>query len=205
MTQPEINEQEKVPPGQKYIKSFIYYAALGVPQVDLNRYRLTISGNVKKNLSFTYQELTSWKQVTVAKDFHCVTSWSIKGTVWEGVPMSELFNLAGALTDTRWVMFKSLDGYTTPVPFEDASSPQAIVALKLNGKPLEIEMGFPARPFIPHLYGWKSAKWLTEIELLKEYVDGYWEERGYNERGNVWEEERFKSWGRHLRRSVIGR
>lgn len=204
MVQPQI-EEEKVPPGQKYIRNFIYYAALGVPEVNISSYRLNVTGNVRRSISLTYEELLKLSTKRVERDFHCVTSWSIKGTVWEGVPMSELFSLAGVLEGTEWVMFVSLDGYTTPVPYEDASHPEAIVALKLNGKELPLEMGYPARPFIPHLYGWKSAKWLTEIQLLKEYKDGYWEERGYHERGNVWEEERFKSWGRHLRRTPIGR
>lgn len=204
VSQPDTIE-EQIPHGQRYIRNFIYYAALGMPQVNLNSYKFQVTGNVKNRLSFTYQELLNLKHTKVAKDFHCVTSWSIKGTMWEGIPMSYLFELAGALPDTKWVMFKSLDGYTTPVPFEDACDPQGIIATKLNGRPLEPEMGFPARPFIPHLYGWKSAKWLTEVELLTQYKDGYWEERGYNERGNVWNEERFKSWGKHLRRTVIGR
>ncbi|MEM0117168.1 MAG: sulfite oxidase-like oxidoreductase [Conexivisphaerales archaeon] len=196
-------QQSDIPPGQKYIKSFIYYACLGLPEVNLATYRLSITGNVKNPVSLSYPELQKLATKRVERDFHCVTSWSIKGTVWEGIPMKELFDMAGVLADTTWVMFVSLDGYTTPVPFEDATDPEAIVALRLNGKELPIEMGFPARPFIPHLYGWKSAKWLTEIQLLKEYRDGYWEERGYHERGNVWEEERFKQWGRHLKRSPL--
>ncbi len=100
-------------------------------------------------------------------------------------------------------MFKSLDGYDTPVPIEDGTVEDAVVALTLNGKPISLEMGYPARPFMPHIYFWKSAKWLTEMTLLDDYRDGYWEARGYHERGNIWEEERFKSWGRHERHSVI--
>jgi DMSO/TMAO reductase YedYZ molybdopterin-dependent catalytic subunit len=196
-------EQGKIPPGQKYIKNFIYYACLGVPDVDLSSYRLSVTGNVKSALSLSYPELQKLATKQVERDFHCVTSWSIKGTVWEGIPMKELFDKAGVLEGTSWVMFVSLDGYTTPVPYEDATDPESIVAIRLNGKELSIEMGFPARPFIPHLYGWKSAKWLTEIQLLKEYKDGYWEERGYHERGNIWEEERFKQWGRHLKRTPL--
>ena len=77
----------------------------------------------------------------------------------------------------------------------------SIVALKMNGKPLSPEQGFPARPFMPHLYGWKSAKWLTKIEFIPDYRDGYWEAYGYHERGDVYEEERFKSSGDHKAKS----
>jgi DMSO/TMAO reductase YedYZ molybdopterin-dependent catalytic subunit len=89
-------------------------------------------------------------------------------------------------------MFHCADGYTAPVPLEDAMVEDSLIALKMNGKPLAIEQGFPARPFIPHLYGWKSAKWVTIIEFLHEYEDGYWESHGYHQRGNVSNEERFR-------------
>jgi DMSO/TMAO reductase YedYZ molybdopterin-dependent catalytic subunit len=201
----EEKRPQPVPPGQKYIKSFIYYAALGVPEVNIEAYRLRVTGNVKTPRSFTYNELEQMTQIVVDRDFHCVTSWSVAGTRWEGPALKDVVSSSDPLQDTEWVMFRCLDGYTTPIPYEDAVKEESVLALRLNGKKLSLEMGYPVRPFVPHLYGWKSAKWLTEITLLKEYEDGYWEERGYNERGNIWEEERFKSWGKHLRRTVIGR
>lgn len=91
------------------------------------------------------------------------------------------------------------------MPLEDAMVEDSIIAYRMNSKPIPIQQGFPVRPFIPQLYGWKSAKWLTEIEFLSEYQDGYWENFGYHERGNVWEEERFKSEaGKHQRRHGLG-
>ena len=89
-------------------------------------------------------------------------------------------------------MFHCADGYTTLVPLEDAMTEDSMIALKMNGKPLPVEQGFPARPFIPHLYAWKSAKLLTKIEFMGKYEDGYWEAREYHERGNVLDEERIK-------------
>ena len=100
-------------------------------------------------------------------------------------------------------MFHCVDGYTAPAPLEDALVEDAIVAYKINGKYLSVEQGFPARPFIPHLYGWKSAKWLNRIEFIRDYVDGYWEAYGYHERGNVWLEERFKEGGKHVKRTTV--
>ncbi len=131
----------------------------------------------------------------------CVTSWSIERPLWEGVPIKYLADAAKVKQEAKWVMFHCADGYTAPIPVEDALRPDSIVALKMNGKPLSAEQGFPARPFMPHLYGWKSAKWLTKIEFIPEYVDGYWESFGYHERANVDEEERFKRSSDHKAKS----
>jgi DMSO/TMAO reductase YedYZ molybdopterin-dependent catalytic subunit len=122
----------------------------------------------------------------------CVTKWTIEKPLWEGVPIKLVADMAKVKPEATWVMYRCYEGYTAPVPVEDALREDSIVALRLNGKPLLPEQGFPARPFMPDLYGWKSAKWLTEIEFIPKYVDGYWEMYGYHERGNVWEEERFK-------------
>ena len=135
----------------------------------------------------------------------CVTTWSIKDVVWEGVAFRELAKLTGIKPEARWVMFHCADGYTAPVPLEDAMVEDSLIAFRMNGKPIPMQQGFPARPFIPHLYGWKSAKWLTQIEFLSEYQDGYWEAYSYHERGNIWNEERFKSQeGKHVRRRGLG-
>jgi DMSO/TMAO reductase YedYZ molybdopterin-dependent catalytic subunit len=138
----------------------------------------------------------------------CVTSWSIEKPLWEGVPIKYLADAAGVKPEASWVMFHCYDGYTAPIPVEDALMEDSIVALKMNGRPLSAEQGFPARPFMPHLYGWKSAKWLGKIEFIPEYVDGYWEGYGYHERGDVNEEERFKGakgqGGKHFARRAFG-
>jgi len=135
----------------------------------------------------------------------CVTKWSIENVEWEGVPIAGLAERAGVSPEAKWVMFHCVDGYTAPIPVEDALNEDAIVAFKINGKPLSREQGFPARPFMPHLYGWKSAKWLNRIEFMRDYRDGYWEMYGYHERGNIWEEERFKGHvGKHSKRTAVG-
>jgi DMSO/TMAO reductase YedYZ molybdopterin-dependent catalytic subunit len=135
----------------------------------------------------------------------CVTSWSVKGVVWEGVAFREIAKLTGVKSEALWVMFHCADGYTAPVPLEDAMVEDSLVATKMSGKPIPVQQGYPARPFIPHLYGWKSAKWLTGIEFLAEYQDGYWEAYSYHERGNIWDEERFKGQGgKHVRHRGLG-
>ena len=179
-------------PGQFYAKRFAVYSALGIPDIKLETWRLSISSLVNNELALSFEQLQRLRQVKLSRDFHCVTKWSIRDVVWEGVAFCELSRLAGVKHQAKWVMFHCADGYTTPAPLEDAMAEDSLIALKMNGNPISIEQGFPARPFIPHLYAWKSAKWLTKIEFIEEYQDGYWESRGYHERGNVSQEERFK-------------
>ena len=147
---------------------------------------------MEKPLSLSFEDLEKLPQVRLTRDFHCVTTWSIKDVIWEGVAFAELAKLTSVKSEARWVMFHCADDYTAPVPLEDAMVADSLIATKMNSKPIPAQQGFPARPFIPHLYGWKSAKWLTNIEFLSSYKDGYWETYGYHERGNVWDEERFK-------------
>jgi DMSO/TMAO reductase YedYZ molybdopterin-dependent catalytic subunit len=187
-----MTAQDSTPPGQYYAKRWLLYSALGVPEINLGTWRLSVSGLVENELSFSFEELQRLPQVKLTRDFHCVTAWSIKDVAWEGVAFRELAKLAGVKPEARWMMFHCADGYTAPVPLEDAMVEDSLIALRMNGKPIPVEQGFPARPFIPHLYGWKSGKWLTRIEFLREYKDGYWESHGYHERGNVWDEERYR-------------
>ena len=195
----------QLPSGQYYSKKWVIYSALGNAQVDIQKWRLKIGGLVEKDLEFTYSELQDLPQEKMVKDFHCVTKWSIQDVIWEGVSLMDLVNKAAVREEADWVMFHCSDGYTAPVPLEDAMSDDAIVALRMNGQPIKKEQGFPARPFIPHLYGWKSAKWLEEIRLVNGYADGYWEMYGYHERGAVSEEERFNGGsGSHSKRRVFG-
>lgn len=201
-------EQERqealLPPGQVWVRRWIIYAALGVPRVELSEWRLRVTGLVRNQLEYDFSEFQALPTRRYVRPFHCVTKWSIRDVEWEGVPMRYLAERAGVLGEARWVMFYCLDGYSAPVPIEDALHEDAIIATKMDGRPLRMEQGFPARPFIPHLYGWKSAKWLTEIEFIPRYADGYWEMYGYHERGEVWGEERFKGeGGSHRRRSPI--
>ena len=195
-----------MPSGQRYVKDFIIYAAMGIPKVNLSSYKLEINGLVEKPYSLSFQDLERMVDSNYTHDFHCVTRWSIKDVTWTGVRISALAERAGVKEEADWIMFHCLDGYDTPVPIEDAMDEKSIVAIRMNGKPIPEENGFPVRPFIPHLYGWKSAKWLSGIEFIKGYEDGYWEAYGYHDRGNVWEEERFKgsAW-KKIRRTVFRR
>ncbi len=197
--------QTTVPPGQSFARRWAIYAALGAPEIKLDSWRLTTKGLVEKELNLSFDDLQKLPQVKLTRSFNCVTSWSIKDVVWEGVAFRELARLTGVKPEAKWVMFHCADDYTAPVPLEDAMVQDSLITFRMNGKPIPTQQGFPARPFIPHLYGWKSAKWLTGIEFLAEYEDGYWENFGYHERGNIWDEERFKGQGgKHVRRRGLG-
>jgi len=197
--------QTSIPPGQHFAKRWAIYAALGVPEISLEAWRLSTKGLVENKLSLSFEDLQRMPQNKLTRDFHCVTQWSIRDVVWEGVPFRELAKLTRVKSEAKWVMFQCADSYTTPVPLEDAMVEDSIIAFKINGKLLSVQQGFPARSFIPHLYGWKSAKWLTGVEFLSRYEDGYWEGYSYHQRGNVWHEERFKGQGgKHARRRGLG-
>jgi len=183
----------------------VIYAALGVPRVDPTQWTLKVDGLVNTPMVYTYGQLTARSQDSLVRSFHCVTKWSVKDVNWEGLLIKNLLAPAGIDPRAKWLMFHCADGYTVPVPLGDALMEDSILAFKINGKPLTAEQGFPARPFIPRLYAWKSAKWVTRMELLADYKDGYWEMFGYHERGDVWEEERFKGHsGIPVRRTAIG-
>ncbi len=182
-----------MPPGQRVVKDFIIYAVLGKPVIDVNRWVLEVGGEVENALKLRYADLLSMPMKEIVTDFHCVTGWSVPSVRLRGVPTRVLAELSGVRNGVRWVKTFSADGYTTVIPLEDFLDEDALVVLEIDGKPLSHEQGFPARVFVPHLYGWKSGKWLTRIVFMREYEDGYWESLGYHERGNVWLEERFKS------------
>ena len=180
------------PPGQKYIPKFIIYAEFGIPSIDINDYRLYVEGLVRKRLELSYEDLRKLIDTEYRSDFHCVTGWSVKDVHWRGIRLTRILDMAEVSEEAKYLYLVSLDGYTTIVNINDARDPMAMIVLEINGKPLSIQQGFPARVFIPHLYGWKSAKWLSKIIAIDRYIDGYWESKGYHERGHVWREERFK-------------
>jgi DMSO/TMAO reductase YedYZ molybdopterin-dependent catalytic subunit len=197
--------EEELPPNQVWGKRFVIYAALGIPRVDPQQWKLKVDGLVNNPSEYSYDQLVSRPQNNLVRSFNCVTRWSIKDVAWEGLLIRDLLAPAGVSPDASWLMFHCVDGYTAPVPLEDALKEDSILAFKLNGKPLSAEQGFPARPFIPGLYGWKSAKWVNRMELLPGYRDGYWETYGYHERADVWEEERFKGHkGTPVKRRAFG-
>jgi hypothetical protein len=185
--------QTDPPRGQVYVDLPVVYAILGIPEVDLRSWRLSIDGLVENTAVYTLPELYDLGVETVKTSFHCVTGWSVRELEFTGVPAERIIEVVKPLKSVEWVYVESLDGYTTILPFTEFNNPKTLIAIEMNGKPLDILHGYPARLVIPQLYGWKSAKWVSRISFMDKYIDGYWESLGYHPRGRVDLEERFKS------------
>jgi len=144
-------------------------------------------------MEWNWGEFKALPRVQVFSDFHCVTRWSRLGNLWEGVSARELLRRAGGPgPSARFAMAYGYDrGWTTNLPIADLLAEDALVAFSHDGEPIAPEHGGPARLIVPRLYAWKSAKWLTGIELLAEDRPGFWEANGYHMRGDPWTEERF--------------
>jgi DMSO/TMAO reductase YedYZ molybdopterin-dependent catalytic subunit len=161
------------------------------PHTQLSEWTFTIRGAVDEPRSWTWDEFRSLPSETVTVDIHCVTKWSKLDTVWTGVSLEVL--LAGIETSAEYVTAFSDGGYTTNLPLEDVSDGKAWVAFEYDGEPLDPEHGGPARLLVPHLYFWKSAKWVRGLELGLEDEPGFWEGYGYHNYGDPWQEQRY--WG----------
>jgi DMSO/TMAO reductase YedYZ molybdopterin-dependent catalytic subunit len=182
-------EAGRVPPGQYVTRDFPVLSAGPTPDIPLDQWRFTISGQVDKPMTWTWQEFVALPSEAVTVDIHCVTKWSKLDTTWKGVSVDTL--LKDVPTAAEFVMAHSYGGYTTNLPLEDVTGGKAWVAYAFDGEPLEPEHGGPARLLVPHLYFWKSAKWVSGLELRGEDEPGFWEGYGYNNYGDPWREQRY--------------
>ncbi len=184
-------ETERLPPGQHLVKNWPVLD-LGVqPQVSLSSWRLDVIGFVEKRLSLDWAAFQAIGQSTHVSDIHCVTTWSRYDNRWEGVSTRDLLDLAMPTAEAQHVLLTSYDGYTTNVPLADFAAEDAILATAWEGQPLTHEHGGPMRLVVPHLYFWKSAKWLNRIELIGADRAGFWEKNGYHMYGDPWREQRY--------------
>ncbi|MGH9222273.1 MAG: sulfite oxidase-like oxidoreductase [Acidimicrobiales bacterium] len=181
----------RVPPGQYLVHDFPVLTAGPTPYTPLDEWTFTITGAVDQPRRWTFDEFRALPSETFTTDIHCVTKWSKLDTVWEGVSLDVL--LDGVGTAAEFVIASSDGGYTTNLPLEDVLDGKAWIAFNYDGEPLEEEHGGPARLLVPHLYLWKSAKWVRSLELVDEDEPGFWESLGYHNRGDPWQEERY--WG----------
>jgi DMSO/TMAO reductase YedYZ molybdopterin-dependent catalytic subunit len=182
-------EAGRVPPGQYVTADFPVLSAGPTPNVPLNEWRFTISGQVDKPLAWSWQELLALPAEDVTVDIHCVTKWTKLDTTWKGVSIDTL--LKDVPTAAEFVIAHSYGGYTTNLPLEDVTGGKAWVAYQFGGETLEAEHGGPARLLVPHLYFWKSAKWVRGLELRDEDEPGFWEGYGYHNYGDPWREQRY--------------
>jgi DMSO/TMAO reductase YedYZ molybdopterin-dependent catalytic subunit len=181
----------RVPPGQVETRKWPVLHAGRVPDVDLAAWRFEVGGLVERPFSLTWEELLGLPRQETLCDIHCVTRWSRLDNSFGGVPVQALLARAGVPAAARYALVHAEEGFTTNLPLADLDRPANLLALTWNGEPLTPEHGGPVRLLVPHLYFWKSAKWVRGIELLEHDEPGFWERGGYHMRGDPWREERF--------------
>jgi DMSO/TMAO reductase YedYZ molybdopterin-dependent catalytic subunit len=184
-------DREHQPPGQVLTRKWpvLHYGT--VPDVDTARWTFAITGAVSSPLKLTWAELQALPRQETACDIHCVTRWSRLDNLFGGVPVQALLERTRPLPSARFALVHAEQGFTTNVPLADLDRPANLLALTHDGEPLTPEHGGPVRLLIPHLYLWKSAKWVRGFELLEEDYPGFWEQNGYHMRGDPWAEERY--------------
>jgi DMSO/TMAO reductase YedYZ molybdopterin-dependent catalytic subunit len=180
----------RVPPGQYVTGDFPVLSAGPTPHTARGDWSFTVGGAVDKPVSWTWEEFRSLPTETVTVDIHCVTKWSKLDTVWTGVSLDVL--LGAVETTAGYVTAFSDGGYTTNLPRSELAGGRAWIALGYDGEPLAPEHGGPARLVVPHLYFWKSAKWVRGLELRDRDEPGFWENYGYHNHGDPWQEQRYQ-------------
>ncbi|QKJ19539.1 sulfite oxidase-like oxidoreductase [Microbacterium hominis] len=180
---------ERLPPGQYLTEDFPVLSAGPTPKVDAAEWSFGIRTEAGALTTWTWEQFLALPIEEITTDIHCVTRWSKLGTRWRGVSVDTL--LAGVSTSATHAMAHSYGGYTTNLPLADLRGGRAWVAFEFEGEPLAPEHGGPARLLVPHLYFWKSAKWVRGLSLMTADAPGFWEQNGYNMHGDPWTEERY--------------
>jgi DMSO/TMAO reductase YedYZ molybdopterin-dependent catalytic subunit len=181
----------KLPPGQYLTTDFPVLSAGPTPHVPLDGWEFTIDDGTNMLRRWDWKSFRDLPTETFTVDLHCVTRWSKLGTHWEGVSLDTI--LAGLESDASYALANSYGDYTTNLPLKDLMNRQAWIAFRFNGEDLAPEHGGPARLLVPHLYLWKSAKWVRGIRLIHEDQPGFWEQLGYHNYGDPWREQRYWS------------
>jgi DMSO/TMAO reductase YedYZ molybdopterin-dependent catalytic subunit len=183
----------RLPPGQYLTDRFPVLHVGDVPRYEPGTWNLVINGLVEREVSLSFDELKALPATTITTDIHCVTKWSKFDTAWTGVKVTELFALAGVKPAANHVLAHAEYGYTANLPLADIVRDESMVVYAFDGADIEPIHGGPVRLLVPHLYFWKSPKWLRGLELRAEDTPGFWEQNGYHIYGDPWREQRY--WG----------
>ena len=183
--------RDRIPPGQVVTTKWPVLHYGNVPSTDPATWTFTVSGLVERPFAIQYDELLQLPMTSVVCDIHCVTTWSRLDNTFEGVAVRLLLERAGVRPAAQYCLVFAEQGFTTNLPLGDLDRPDNLIALKWGGEWLTPEHGGPARLLVPHLYFWKSAKWVRGFELLEQDLPGFWEQNGYHMRGDPWAEERY--------------
>ncbi len=187
----KMREDGRLPPGQSATLKWPVLHEGSIPGFDPQTWDFRVGGLVEKPVRLNWEEFNRLPQIEITTDIHCVTRWSRFDNRWQGVPFTEVMKLAVPKPDARFVMVRAEQGFTANVPLEDLMRPTTLFAFKHDGETLTAEHGYPLRLVVPHLYFWKSVKWVRGLELLPADAPGFWEQNGYNMYGDPWKEERF--------------
>jgi len=192
----QMNERERavadrLPPGQYLTDKWPVLHYGGVPKVDLATWTFSITGLVEQPVSLSYDEMMRLPRATVTSDVHCVTRWTMLDSTWEGIPVREVMKLVKLKPEASHVIVQAEQGFTANLPLEHFLRDENMFVDKRNGETISREHGWPLRLFVPHLYFWKSAKWVRGLEFRHGDAPGFWEQFGYHMRGDPWQEERY--------------
>lgn len=182
---------DRLPPGQFLESGFPVLSAGPTPRIRTEDWSFTLKDGIRPVKSWTWDEFNALPQSKMTRDIHCVTTWSKFDTAWEGVLVDDILGDAYVEPPTGFTLAHSYDGYTTNVPTADLVGGRAMVALRYEGQPINADHGGPARLLVPHLYFWKSAKWINGLQFTKKDELGFWELRGYHRYGDPWREQRY--------------
>lgn len=189
---------DRVPPGQIVTERFPILHEGEVPEYELAEWSLRIFGEVEEEKLISYEDLLALPQTQVSCDIHCVTRWSKLDTLWEGVQFRDLLKVFDIEPKGKYVMLHAANEYETNVPLDDLMGDQVLLAFKYDGKPLAKKHGFPLRLVVPHLYFWKSAKWIQGIEFMQQDREGFWEQNGFHNVADPFKEQRFSGEDLHI-------
>jgi DMSO/TMAO reductase YedYZ molybdopterin-dependent catalytic subunit len=184
-------ETERLPPGQHLVTDWPVLDLGQQPDVEKEDWKLKIFGAVENPVTWDWAGFKAQPQSHFVSDIHCVTSWSRYDNRWDGVATRDLLEAVMPKTGADFVLLHAYDGYTTNLTLADFAAEEALLAHSWEGKPLTLHHGGPVRLVVPHLYFWKSAKWISKIEFRTANHPGFWEVNGYHDRGDPWSEERY--------------
>lgn len=184
---------DRLPPGQYETRDFPVLSAGPTPRTSLAEWDFTLRGADGSIARWTWSEFNTLPHSAITTDIHCVTKWSKFGTRWEGISIDTILSAAAesGVSKSPYALARCDGGYTTNIPLADLTGGKAWIAFIYEGEPLPPEHGGPARLLVPHLYFWKSAKWVRELQLAESDERGFWESLGYHNYGDPWREQRY--------------
>jgi DMSO/TMAO reductase YedYZ molybdopterin-dependent catalytic subunit len=189
----EMKEAGRLPPGQALTLKWPVLHRGSVPRFDPERWDFRVTGLVEHPLQLSWQEFEQLPRIKITRDFHCVTRWSRFDNLWEGVAFREVIVRARPKPEVHYVLVHGEQGYAANIPLADLDRDDVLFATHHDGQPLSPDHGYPVRLIVPHLYGWKSVKWVRGLEFFDRDVLGFWERNGYHRRGDPWKEQRYDS------------